>query len=496
MADSTSSGDPDIDAAFGGPSASTPASAEITTRDPDVDAAIKGMGTASSAPSATSTEAQDVRDLIARNVTRGAASVVGGLRATGDVLNYMDPNAPHLSLADIDNRYRQFVEQHTQQPRSHTGQNLAALNDSASRFNPLNIPGQAINDVGDVLGRDLFGSREAGAWIGGAGQAAAAAYGLKSVLPEGSAVPKTMEDLRSAVGPDVTSGNAVEHGDALVQAYQDKDAVARSDISAKYKALQDANGGKFPVDAIQLEDNVANTLHSKYLYEHAPPAEMKQLSQASAQGSMSFEQYEAMRTNLADIMRSSNDPLQVKAAGIMRDQMEQLPLTGGAANLKPLADTARAAARTRAQAIAADPAYKAAVNAQPNDKTPDTFVQKYVMNGSRDAVAQMRQNLSDNPTALQTIGVSALDKLNDLKNPTNAYRNLQPKMDSLLAPEHQAALDKIVQAKTTAPGPIRKFVAKSAPAAGALVGGHLAGPVGAGVGDLAGQTIERRILGQ
>ena len=311
----------------------------------------------------------------------------------------------------------------------------------------------------------------------------------------GADLPRSMEDLRAAVGPSVTSSSAVEHGDTLIDAYRAKDAAAQADISAKYQAVEAANGGKSPLDAVQLDDNVTQALHSKYLYEHAPTAELKQLSDASKNGSMSMEQFEAMRTNLAGIMRSSRDANEVRAAGVIRDEMEKLPLTGGAAQTKQLADTARSAARDRFQAMEADPAYKAAVN---GTVSPDTFVHKFITGPSatRDGVSAMRSSLADNENATQTMGVAALDKLNELKNPTNAYKQLQPKLDSLMEPEHQAALDSIVKAKTATPGPIRKFAARSAPAVGALIGGHALGAPGALGGELAGESVGRRLLGQ
>lgn len=218
---------------------------------------------------------------------------------------------------------------------------------------------------------------------------------------------QNLQEIRDRIGPDVFSTNQVEHGDTLIAAYKAKNDAAQADISAKYQALQDANGGKFPVDAKTLQSNVNQALHQKLLYEHAPSAEMMQLNNA-AKGGMTFEQYEAMRTNLARVMRSSSDGNERAAAGVIRQQMENLPLSGNTAQLKPLADAARSAAKTQFQALDADPAYKAAVS---ESVPPDRFVQKYVINGNRDDVDLMRQNLAGNDPAIQTLGVAAVDHL-------------------------------------------------------------------------------------
>src|SRR6185437_11309160 len=148
---------------------------------------------------------------------------------------------------------------------------------------------------------------------------------------------QNLRAIRDEAGPDVFSANPVEHGDTLINAYKAKDAAAEADINAKYQALRDAAGGEFPVDAGQILDGATQALHKQLLFEHAPAAVMNQLS-GMAENGMTFEQFEALRTNLATIARTSSDGLERRAAGVIRNQMEQLPLEGGAANLKPLAD--------------------------------------------------------------------------------------------------------------------------------------------------------------
>lgn len=226
---------------------------------------------------------------------------------------------------------------------------------------------------------------------------------------QNAALGQNLQVLRDEVGPDVYSSNPVEHGDTLIKAYQDKASVANADIDAKYKALRDANGGQFPVDVKQLATNVEQVLHSDLLYEHAPK-ELQQLESLAKNGKMTFEQFEAMRTNLARTIRSSTNGNEKAAARVIRQQMEALPLAGGAQKLKPLADAARAAAKAQFDALGADPAYKAAVEEK---VPPDRFVQKYVIGAPRNDVARMRENLAGNENAEQTIGVATIHHLRD-----------------------------------------------------------------------------------
>jgi hypothetical protein len=279
------------------------------------------------------------------------------------------------------------------------------------------------------------------------------ATGLSQVhAQQGAALKENIQAIRDQVGPEVFSTNPVEHGDTLIQAYKDMDTPRVADISAKYKALEDANGGHFPVDARALFKNATEALHNKLLYEHAPKV-MRTLGQMADEGGMSFEKFEALRTNLARVMRSSTDGNEIAAAGVIRDAMEELPMPAGTAHLKPLADAARAAARERFQALEADPAYKAAVS---ETVPPDRFVQKYVIGAPRDQLAQMRANLADNPTAEQTIGVATVDHLRQAagvdpmgngvfrqSNYNKVLGQLSPKLQYLIDPQNAEYLQSL-----------------------------------------------------
>ena len=299
--------------------------------------------------------------------------------------------------------------------------------------------------------------------------------------------------IRESAGPDVFSTNPVEHGDTIIQAYKDKAASADADISAKYNALRDAAGGKFPVDAKKLLSNASQELHNNLLYDNAPKSVMSTLDKLAYGNNMTFENFESLRTNLARVQRTATDGNERAAAGIIRGEMEKLPLSDevfdsntlqrspGAAKIKPLADAARSAAKNQFQALEADPAYKAAVN---DEVTPDKFVSKFIVNGSRDNVAKMKANLSHDDRASQTMGVAALDHLRDQAkidsmgngNFASASFNkhleaMRPKLQSIVPPEQANQLDTLgkVSRYTTAQ-PKGSFVNNSNTLVGALAG--------------------------
>lgn len=304
--------------------------------------------------------------------------------------------------------------------------------------------------------------------------------GLPEMLNEqNKRLTQNVQAIRDRVGPDVFSANHVEHGDTLIQAYKDKAAVADADINQKYQALRDAAGGDFPVSAPTLLKNATSALNKELLLDHAPKSIMSTLGRLADDDNMTYQNFESLRTNLARIARSSTDGNERAAAGVIRNAMEELPLKPGAAELKPLADAARSAARAQFQALDADPAYKAAVN---ESVPPDRFVQRYVLGAPRDQVALMRENLKDNPTATQTMGVAALDHLrqsagidpmgNGTFSQAGFNKHLQalsPKLGSLLDPqsiEHLETLGNV--ARYTQAQPKGSYVNNSNTLVGAL----------------------------
>lgn len=224
------------------------------------------------------------------------------------------------------------------------------------------------------------------------------------------ALGQNLQAVRDEVGQNVFSTNMVEHGDALISAYRAQDAAAERSVSVAYHRLREAAGGSIPVDARAVLDRATASLHQRLLFDHAPPEIMRTLTRLAENNSMTFENFESLRTNLARIQRSGADGNVKAAAGAIRQELEHLPLTAGSEHLKTLADAARATARRRFEALEADPAYAAAVN----DSVPaDRFVQKFVIGAPRDDVDVMMRNLGNDSSARQTVSVAVLDHLRE-----------------------------------------------------------------------------------
>jgi hypothetical protein len=292
---------------------------------------------------------------------------------------------------------------------------------------------------------------------------------------------QNIQAIRDDVGPQVFTANPVEHGDALIKAYQDKDAAARADITAKYKALADANGGNIPLDGKSFLQASQATLDQQMKTEFLPSTVQSTLSKLG-KGPMTFSNFENLRTTLAAEARKAaraGDGNAEGAISIVRDQLENMPIASQATGVKALADQARGTAKARFDALSADPAYKAAVN---ESVPPDRFVQKFVVGGTRDNVALMRQNLSGDPVAQQTMGVAAVDHLrrsaniDDMGNGNFSQANynkqlqaMSPKLRTLVGPQTADTLEQLGNvARYTQAQPRGAFVNNSNTLVGAL----------------------------
>ena len=221
---------------------------------------------------------------------------------------------------------------------------------------------------------------------------------------------KNLDAIREVAAPDAYGTKTIENSDSLIDTYKKLDADRNQIINQKYQALRDAAGGEFPIDAPTLLENVKSALKKDLLSNDAPASQMAELSRMAAEKSMTFEDYLSLRRNLGDIARTSTDGTTRRAASLMIQELENLPLQEGAKQLKPLADDARAAAKARFQMLEKDPAYKAAVE---DSVSPDKFMEKFVVNGTRDNVQAMIDQLGRDSVAHQHMSAGTLNWLRE-----------------------------------------------------------------------------------
>jgi hypothetical protein len=230
---------------------------------------------------------------------------------------------------------------------------------------------------------------------------------------------ENMNAIRDKAAPDVYGTNHIENAETVINAYKALDDARTADISAKYKALEEAAGGDFPIDGRQFVANAEVLLSKKLKTDFLPPAIAKQLERYKNGEKMTFEQFEAMRTNLASEMRKaerSGDGNAKTASSLVRQALEDLPLSGEAEKLKPLANEARTAAKARFDLLKKDPAYDAAVN----DVAPDKFINKYIISGNKRDLEALTEQLGKGSEGHQAVSAAVV---NWLKNKAGVMDN-------------------------------------------------------------------------
>jgi hypothetical protein len=223
-----------------------------------------------------------------------------------------------------------------------------------------------------------------------------------------------IDRLHDRATQNEVGGSMFDHGVRQINEYQAIDNARNLDINQKYKALKDAAGGNFPIDAPQFVQNARNLLDENLKTEFLPESFEKRLERFESGEPLTFQKFEALRTNLAAEMRKAEragDGNTKYALSLVRQALEDLPLLQEAQGLKSIADQARNAARERFDALAADPAYDAAVNGAP----PDTFMEKHVFSKTAPAsqVALMRSTFGEGSVGALNIESALINHLRE-----------------------------------------------------------------------------------
>lgn len=200
--------------------------------------------------------------------------------------------------------------------------------------------------------------------------------------------------IREKAAPDVFGTKPSDFGQQVIDGYLNIDKQRNDVISKLYGDLRDAAGGQFPIDAQKFVSNADQNLRKQLKSEFLPPEIERQLQRYRDGSGMTFEEFEALRTNLAAEIRKADragDGNRKAALGFVRDSLENLPLTGEAAKLKPLADAARKAAKERFDALRKDPAYSAAVEGK---VAPENFIDTFVIGKGKGTEANVRQMMT------------------------------------------------------------------------------------------------------
>ena len=210
---------------------------------------------------------------------------------------------------------------------------------------------------------------------------------------QNQALIKNLTLIRDKAAPEAFGGMS-DLGKQVIDGYTAIDQVRKDNIRQLYGKLEQAAGGSFPIDAQKFVSSADQQLKQKLKSEFLPPEIDRQLQSYRDGARMDFEQFEALRTNLASEIRKAEragDGNKSMALSLVRDSLESLPMTGASAQLKAMADAARKAAKERFDALKKDPAYKAAIDEK---VAAENFIETFVLSKGKGTEANVRQMMS------------------------------------------------------------------------------------------------------
>jgi hypothetical protein len=129
--------------------------------------------------------------------------------------------------------------------------------------------------------------------------------------------------------------------------------VDNQNIKNAYTKLEQANNGKFPVDAKKVADIALEKLNASDDMDFLPDIWKKRLEDfSSGAKDLNLNKYENLRTQLATARRAEKDGNVRNAIGHLQDALEKLPLTDESAiKFKGLADEARGLFRAQKEML-------------------------------------------------------------------------------------------------------------------------------------------------
>jgi hypothetical protein len=229
---------------------------------------------------------------------------------------------------------------------------------------------------------------------------------------------QNLEAIREATGPEVKTVTPTEHGQEIIDGYGRLYAPRQAAIDADWNAIR-AQSGDAPIfDANQMLSDAQKALKAKLLSSQDPGGQLAELMDAARQrGGLSADGYNAFRQNLGAIARQGGT--EGKAASVVIEATNASDMLPQATQFRGMVNDALAKGRALHADLEADPAYDAAVN---GTVSANDFVNKFLVRGKVENIAQMVKNLGNDDIARQTMGVAMVDHLRESARLDNQYQ--------------------------------------------------------------------------
>lgn len=308
---------------------------------------------------------------------------------------------------------------------------------------------------------------------------------------QNKALQENANIIKQNVAPNVTTGDYVADATNLIDSVKAIKEANKTKTQEAYKALEEAAGGKFPIDGKKFANNAIEKLTSEDRLDYLPSTIKNKLdSYASGSKEMNFNLFENLRSDLAAEMRKADragDGNMKHVLGVVRDQLENLPMQEGDAVLKGLADNARKTAKADFDLEKSNPLYSKVLNEAADSKD---FIQNFVIRSKNADFMKSIDLLKSDPIALEHLRSGTMDYI--IRESTDASGNfsnakfqksienlnVNKKLDALFGENSKQLQDLAEVAKIVEARPRGSFVNESntATAMGSMVkqyGGEL-----------------------
>ena len=216
--------------------------------------------------------------------------------------------------------------------------------------------------------------------------------------------------IKEQVSPDINTVNHVADSKEIIDSINKIKEANHQATQNAYAELKNANGGKFPVNGKQFADNAIKVLNEEDRLDYLPETIKKKLNDyADGKKEMTFNLFENLRTDLASEMRTAEragEGTKSYALSKVREELENLPLSEEAAQLKPLADKARANAKKDFDLERDNPIYKDVVNGKADTKD---LIQKHIFGSKNFEFEKNIELLQNSPETLKYVKSGTLD---------------------------------------------------------------------------------------
>ena len=318
--------------------------------------------------------------------------------------------------------------------------------------------------------------------------------------------------IKQNVAPNISTTDYVADATNLIDSVKAIKEANKTKTQEAYKALEEAAGGKFPIDGKKFANNTIQKLTSEDRLDYLPYTIKNKLdSYAAGSKEMNFNLFENLRSDLAAEMRKADragDGNMKHVLSVVRDQLENLPMQEGDVALKALADNARKTAKADFDLEKSNPLYSKVLNEAADSKD---FIQNFVIRSKNADFVKSIDLLKNDPIALEHLRSGTMDYI--IRESTDASGNfsnakfqksienlnVNKKLDALFGENSKQLQDLAEVAKIVEARPRGSFVNESntATALGSMAkqyGGELIRriPVVGAVVEPAAQVLQQR----